>query len=113
MLGVHDDLRPSGELGVEVTFLQLKERSPFRNGVGSALPCLVLACAVIIVGALTLGASAAEAAAHPASHHRHFAPTDPAAIGESIVIDADTGQVLSEASADAVTHPASLTKMMT
>ena len=32
---------------------------------------------------------------------------------ESIVIDADTGRVLSEMNADAITYPASLTKMMT
>lgn len=32
---------------------------------------------------------------------------------ESIVIDVDTGRVLSEVNADAITYPASLTKMMT
>jgi hypothetical protein len=32
---------------------------------------------------------------------------------ESIIIDADTGQVLSQSNADALTYPASLTKMMT
>ena len=38
---------------------------------------------------------------------------DPGREAESIVIDADTGRVLSEANADAITYPASLTKMMT
>ena len=37
----------------------------------------------------------------------------PAPVSESIVLDADTGRVLSEANADAITYPASLTKMMT
>ncbi len=36
-----------------------------------------------------------------------------AAVAASILIDADTGRVLSEDSADAITYPASLTKMMT
>jgi D-alanyl-D-alanine carboxypeptidase len=39
-----------------------------------------------------------------------FAPSPTA---ESIVLDADTGRVLSESNADAITYPASLTKMMT
>ncbi|MGH7034168.1 MAG: D-alanyl-D-alanine carboxypeptidase family protein [Stellaceae bacterium] len=51
---------------------------------------------VILAGALTGGAPSALAAKH-----------------SSIVIDAKTGQVLSESNADAVTYPASLTKMMT
>ena len=34
-------------------------------------------------------------------------------IFEAIVLDADTGQVLGENNADAITYPASLTKMMT
>jgi D-alanyl-D-alanine carboxypeptidase len=38
---------------------------------------------------------------------------DPARESESIVIDAETGRVLSEVNADAITYPASLTKMMT
>lgn len=37
----------------------------------------------------------------------------PSPIAESIVLDADTGRVLSESNADAITYPASLTKMMT
>ena len=41
------------------------------------------------------------------------APSALAAKHSSIVIDAKTGQVLSESNADAVTYPASLTKMMT
>lgn len=41
------------------------------------------------------------------------APSALAAKHSSIVIDAKTGQVVSESNADAVTYPASLTKMMT
>jgi D-alanyl-D-alanine carboxypeptidase len=38
---------------------------------------------------------------------------DPARESEAIVVDADTGRVLSQMNADAITYPASLTKMMT
>jgi D-alanyl-D-alanine carboxypeptidase len=48
-------------------------------------------------------------------HHMRLATVGfaPLPVGESIVLDADTGRVLSENNADAVTYPASLTKMMT
>jgi D-alanyl-D-alanine carboxypeptidase len=65
---------------------------------------------------LTLGASPAAARHHPGSHGhaRHgFSGVDPSRENESIVIDAETGRVLSEMNADAITYPASLTKMMT
>ncbi|HEY2540583.1 MAG TPA: D-alanyl-D-alanine carboxypeptidase family protein [Stellaceae bacterium] len=57
----------------------------------------------------------AEAGRHVHYHHLQlgavgFAPSPTA---ESIVLDADTGRVLSESNADAITYPASLTKMMT
>ena len=63
-----------------------------------------------------LGAGRAEARHHPGSHGhaRHgFHGVDPSRENESIVIDAETGRVLSEMNADAITYPASLTKMMT
>ena len=63
-----------------------------------------------------LGASPAEARHHPRyhGHARHgFYGVDPSRENESIVIDAETGRVLSEMNADAITYPASLTKMMT
>ena len=45
---------------------------------------------------------------------RHgFSGVDPSRESKSIVIDAETGRVLSEMNADAITYPASLTKMMT
>ena len=62
---------------------------------------------------LTLGASPALARHHHA-HARHgFSGVDPSRENESIVIDTETGRVLSEMNADAITYPASLTKMMT
>ncbi len=63
-----------------------------------------------------LGASPAAARHHPGyhGHARHgFYGVDPSRENESIVIDAETGRVLSEMNADAITYPASLTKMMT
>ncbi len=73
----------------------------------------------IVIAAAALGgfgSGRAEAARHP---HRHFHLRSPAVgfapapVSGSIVLDADTGRVLSENNADAVTYPASLTKMMT
>ncbi len=63
---------------------------------------------------LALGSGPAEAARH-VHRHPHFTATGFAAVpvSESIVIDADTGKVLSQQNADAVTYPASLTKLMT
>jgi D-alanyl-D-alanine carboxypeptidase len=64
----------------------------------------------------TLGASPALARHHLGyhAHARHgFSGVDPSRENESIVIDTDTGRVLSEMNADAITYPASLTKMMT
>jgi D-alanyl-D-alanine carboxypeptidase len=68
-----------------------------------------------IAGLLLLSPIPAEATHH--AHHRHtqagatgFAP---APVSESILLDADTGKVLSETNADALTYPASLTKLMT
>lgn len=65
---------------------------------------------------LIFGASPAEARHHLRYHghvrHGSFG-IDPSRELESIVIDADTGRVLSEVNADAITYPASLTKMMT
>src|SRR6201994_610569 len=63
-----------------------------------------------------LSASPAEARHHSGyhGHARHgFYGVDPSRENESIVIDTETGRVLSEMNADAITYPASLTKMMT
>jgi D-alanyl-D-alanine carboxypeptidase len=69
-----------------------------------------------ITASLILAASQAQAARQPRNHaHAHHAAVGfaPALVSESIVIDVETGQVLSQANADGITYPASLTKMMT
>ena len=53
------------------------------------------------------------AVAVPAAASEHVMPGPGGPIYEAIVVDADTGQVLRELNPDAVTYPASLTKMMT
>ena len=61
-------------------------------------------------------ASRAEAARHPRYHlHAHQATLGfgPTLVSESILIDVETGRILSEENADAITYPASLAKMMT
>ncbi len=65
---------------------------------------------------LTFAAGQAEAAQHPRYHaHVHHAALGfgPVLVSESILIDVEMGRVLSEGNADAITYPASLTKMMT
>ena len=48
-----------------------------------------------------------------ANARRHHFVAASSVVFEAIVLDADTGQVLGENNADAITYPASLTKMMT
>src|ERR1700730_12540116 len=97
------------------------ERPCIRRGVGGirllsmsqqavcrsvARPLTGLVAALAVAAFVTLPAEArrqVSRAAEPA-----WSP-----ISEMILLDAETGQVLSEANADAVTYPASLTKMMT
>jgi D-alanyl-D-alanine carboxypeptidase len=71
---------------------------------------LVAACAVLVL----FGPGPAAAARRAHHHHRlgavGFAPLP---VGASIVLDADTGRVLSQDNADALTYPASLAKLMT
>ena len=65
---------------------------------------------------MTFGAHPAAARHHTGyhGHARHgFYGVDRSRENESIVIDAETGRILSEMNADAITYPASLTKMMT
>jgi D-alanyl-D-alanine carboxypeptidase len=103
-----------GKLGVAVN-IGLELRGAARGG-GSHRACR-LACAVTGAAAFALVIGAGDAAARQHVHHHHTALTTvgfgPSPVGESIVLDANTGQVLSEANADAITYPASLTKMMT
>jgi D-alanyl-D-alanine carboxypeptidase len=78
----------------------------------------IFACtsAGAITALLMFVASQAEAARRPHyhAHARHAAVGfAPALVSESIVIELETGQVLSQENPDAITYPASLTKMMT
>jgi D-alanyl-D-alanine carboxypeptidase len=82
-------------------------------------------CGPALLAGIGVGAFAAalifcvnpvEARHHPRyhAHARHGSfGVAPVREAESIVIDADTGRVLSEINADSITYPASLTKMMT
>lgn len=80
-------------------------RPPILAGIG------IGAAAALLI----LGTTPAAARHHPRyhAHSRHGSFIDPGREAESIIIDADTGRVLSETNADAITYPASLTKMMT
>src|SRR5271155_980205 len=103
-----------GEWGVKVELFRNTARCTSRAAPRSR--CFFTGAGLgAIAVLLTLGASPAAARHHPGhGHARHgFSGVDPSRENESIVIDAETGRVLSEMSADAVTYPASLTKMMT
>lgn len=70
--------------------------------------------AVVLVGVAVSATGPAEAARHPVHVIGHAqAASDPARVESSLLIDAETGRIISEANADAVTYPASLAKMMT
>jgi D-alanyl-D-alanine carboxypeptidase len=101
-----------GELGVVMNMVK-QQRGGFRGAGSRATKVCLLTIGVLALGVLRSGE--AEAARHVHYHHLSLGPVGlvPSPIGESIVLDADTGQVLSEWNADAITYPASLTKMMT
>jgi D-alanyl-D-alanine carboxypeptidase len=109
-------LQSKGELGGEVTFFECRKRGA-SCGVGARVLRIIVCGGVGALAALLMfAASKAEAARHPRYHaHAHHAALGfgPALISESILIDVETGRVLSEENADAITYPASLTKMMT
>jgi D-alanyl-D-alanine carboxypeptidase len=90
-----------------------QQRDGIRGGGSRRLNILVAVVSIVVAG-IGSGPRGAEAAQHVRHHLRlgtvGFAP---APVSESIVLDADTGRVMSEANADAITYPASLTKMMT
>src|SRR5437763_7214029 len=105
----------SGEWGVKV---QIFRNTAWRASRAAPSSWRFLAGAGIgaVAVLLTLVASPAAARHHSRyqSHARHgFYGVDPSRENESIVIDADTGRGLSSMNADAITYPASLTKMMT
>jgi D-alanyl-D-alanine carboxypeptidase len=105
--------RTLGELGVAVNVVK-QQRSGIRGGGSRSSKIFVAVISIAAAVGISSGLSGAEAAQHVRHHLRlgtvGFAP---APVSESIVLDADTGRVLSEANADAITYPASLTKMMT
>lgn len=72
-------------------------------------------CGGGIAGLLLFRPTPAEATHHAHHHHTQAGTTGfaPAPVSELILLDADTGKVLSEENADAPTYPASLTKLMT
>jgi D-alanyl-D-alanine carboxypeptidase len=104
--------RSLGELGVAVKDVE-HQRGGFRGGAMRAPRTLALTLAIMALCIVCPGG--AEAGRHVHYHHTRLATVGfaPSPVGESIVLDADTGRVLSEANADAITYPASLTKMMT
>ncbi|MGH7039884.1 MAG: D-alanyl-D-alanine carboxypeptidase family protein, partial [Stellaceae bacterium] len=75
---------------------------------------LARAVAAVVALGLAFGVGQAEAARHAGRHVRHrIVEFAPGPVRESIVIDAVTGQILSEDNPDGLTYPASLTKLMT
>jgi D-alanyl-D-alanine carboxypeptidase len=87
-----------------------------RDAAAHGLRTLAGTAAAAVAVLSVLGASPTEARQHLRfhAHARHGGfGVDPARESESIVIDTETGRVLNEINADAITYPASLTKMMT
>ena len=96
----------------------MRARGALRPTTLSLACCEFLRCssAGAITALLLFVASQAEAARRPHYHaHAHHAAVGfaPGLVSESIVIEPETGQVLSQENPDAITYPASLTKMMT
>jgi D-alanyl-D-alanine carboxypeptidase len=94
-------------------FVQSKSCRSLQSREGGVVRALAAGIAAALIAVPLLGGGPAAAARHPVHRLRHAAPVDSRLVTGSIVIDADTGRVMSESNADAVTHPASLTKMMT
>jgi D-alanyl-D-alanine carboxypeptidase len=105
-----------GNRGIEVMGTNCWGRG-LNRGKSGGPPRLSFGClAVIGLGTAALAAGPASPA-HAARHwHRHRAAVAHESftpVKASIVVDAGTGQVLSQSDADSLTYPASLTKMMT
>jgi D-alanyl-D-alanine carboxypeptidase len=103
-------LQAIGEVGDMSKASQRKQRAD--TGFGAAH----IFAAGLVVAALCLlfGAGSAQAARRVHHHTRPGAiGFNPEPVSASIVLDADTGKVLSENNADVLTYPASLTKLMT
>jgi D-alanyl-D-alanine carboxypeptidase len=90
----------------------VKQRDGSRGG--GSRSSKILVAVISLAAAFGAGAPGAEARQHT-YHHLRLGTVGlaPGPVSESIVLDADTGRVLSESNADMITYPASLTKMMT
>ena len=110
-------MQSTGELGgcgVRVVAYKGSEASRIAND--RVLRIFAGGGAGAIAALLLLAAGQAGATQRPRFHmHPHHAAVGlaPVQVSESIVIDVETGQVLNQLNADAITYPASLTKMMT
>jgi D-alanyl-D-alanine carboxypeptidase len=106
--------RVVSNLGEMVKASQNRLRGAFRDIGSRAGRDFAVGLVAAAAAVLMFGASPAEAARHIHHHNRPGAVGfAPAPVSASIVLDADTGRVLSEDNADAITYPASLTKLMT
>lgn len=99
-----------------MTVFEYRDRAASRGINMQMARAFVCRAVTAFAAVLILAAAPAEAARHPRYHaHTHHAALGfgPVLVGESILIDVEMGRVLSEENADAITYPASLTKMMT
>lgn len=104
----------SGGMGGRSGIVKQREHGASRDVRYPVSRILTRAVAGLVVLGLALGAGPAEAARHVIHHPRHRGASFASGpVHESIVIDAHTGQILSEDNPDAITYPASLTKLMT
>ena len=99
-----------------MTDIQYRPRGA-RDSVSAHVSGFFLRSCASALAALVIFAASQAQAGHQKRYHvqaRHAAPAPRAfLVRESIVIDVESGQVLNAVNADAVTYPASLTKMMT
>jgi D-alanyl-D-alanine carboxypeptidase len=118
-MGGHNDLRARSGTGCVMGWM--------RSGAGNGLRYCVLGLAGVVAG-LVVGSDAADARHHyrhvhivrpvhfvrvaPRVHYRVRAQAYSPPVA-SIVVDANSGEVLQASNADALRHPASLTKIMT
>jgi D-alanyl-D-alanine carboxypeptidase len=105
--------RELGKWGPPVEFRTEARRRRHRSTIAVRSRILLGGFAAAVIGCLILAPIQAQAGRHAKHPVRHSAPVARGLVSGSIVIDADTGRVLSESGADEVTYPASLTKMMT
>jgi D-alanyl-D-alanine carboxypeptidase len=104
-----------GSLGGRVKVLNHQPRGALGEAAARVSLLLLRSSVGILAALLLLAASQAEARGQRSHGHARHASPGPsfALVSESIVIDVETGRVLSAMNADAITYPASLTKMMT